>query len=494
MVGKDVDRCRRTVGREGEWGDAPAAMMFDLNQRGTNATTIRSSTIGMATPGTLSSLTDLSVSRRLPAPWLMGRTGGLPVGGIGSADRTGEGSSADPSGPIDPPAGLRIDSSAGLPIDSSVDRSNDASETTDADDPVVGRMRVEAALLLAPSPVNPRRLATLAGLPDATAARTAVAAINDLYDDLGRAMRIEMVAGGYQMMTRPHLARWLSRLSHLPTPVRLSPPMLETLTVVAYRGPVCRADIESIRGVACGEILRQLIQRDLVRMAGRSEELGRPYLYQTTKRFLQTFGLRSTDDLPPIAIDKIGEQFAGSNDPPLDDPSQEPVVSTASIPAVLTSMPAVVPAAAPASSSLSPLSDAPNENLNNESLNNESLNNEDSNNEDSNNDGSVSPKAAAVIEDEEDDLYEDDGNWDDDDDDWDDPDDADDIDLGDDDEDEEDADEDSEGEESSDLDDDWEEVDDDESDDEFEGDEDPIDDDEDWGEDESDDDAEDLDA
>lgn len=396
-------------------------------------------------------------------------------------------------------------------------------------DPTRARIRVEAALFLSPTPVSPRRLATLAGLSDATAARATVTVLNDFYTDHDRAMRVESVAGGYRMMTAPHLAPWLSRLSHLPAPVRLSLPMLETLAVVAYRGPVSRADIESIRGVACGDLLRQLIGRNLVRIAGRSEELGRPYLYDTTKLFLQTFGLRSTDDLPTIRLDDIGQQFADvrtadeqpdietiSDQPSVTEPSEEstkePVVSTAvcttnqiateidSIDLDATDLDAIVDGVSVslfANESIMPIdATEPSE--------------------------VTSP--SAVIEDEEDDLYEDDGSWDDDDDDWDDPDDDDDIDLGDDDEDEDDSEDDSENDdsedddsedddsdgddsdeddsdddseddsdgESSDLDDDWEEVDDDESDDEFEGDADPIDDDEDWGED-ADEDAEDDD-
>ena len=80
--------------------------------------------------------------------------------------------------------------------------------------------------------------------------------------------------------------------------LRLSPPALETLAIVAYRQPVLRAAVEAIRGVQCGEMLRQLMERDLVRIVGRSQELGRPYLFGTTKRFLQIFGLRHIDELP----------------------------------------------------------------------------------------------------------------------------------------------------------------------------------------------------
>ncbi len=142
-------------------------------------------------------------------------------------------------------------------------------------------------------PLNPRKLAQLAHLADATEARTLVRQLNQTYETLGRAIRVEQVAGGFRMLTRPALAPWLARLGHLPETVRLSTPMMETLAVVAYRQPVSRASAEAVRGVACGELLRQLMERDLIRIVGRSEDLGRPYLYGTTKRFLQLFGLAS---------------------------------------------------------------------------------------------------------------------------------------------------------------------------------------------------------
>ena len=109
---------------------------------------------------------------------------------------------------------------------------------------------------------------------------------------------MEEVAGGFQLMTRPRFAAWLGRLQATAVEVRLSGPAMETLAVVAYRQPVLRADIEAIRGVQSGEVLRQLIDRDLVRIVGRSDELGRPFLYGTSKQFLQIFGLRHLDELP----------------------------------------------------------------------------------------------------------------------------------------------------------------------------------------------------
>jgi segregation and condensation protein B len=138
-------------------------------------------------------------------------------------------------------------------------------------------------------------------LADATEARTLIRRLNQFYDRGGRAFRVEELAGGFQLLSRPEFATWLRRLGHVPAEVRLSAPALETLAVIAYRQPVPRADIEAIRGVNCGEILRQLMDRDLVRIAGRSEDLGRPYLYGTTKRFLQMFGLLNLDQLPRAA-------------------------------------------------------------------------------------------------------------------------------------------------------------------------------------------------
>jgi segregation and condensation protein B len=158
--------------------------------------------------------------------------------------------------------------------------------------------RLEAVLFLARDPLPSRKLSQYANLADGTQARTLVRRLNERYDAAGRAFRVEHVAGGYQLLTRRKFSRWLRRLEHVPGETRLSAPALETLAVIAYRQPVPRADIEAVRGVNCGEILRQLMERELVRIDGRSEELGRPYLYSTTRRFLQIFGLVNLEELP----------------------------------------------------------------------------------------------------------------------------------------------------------------------------------------------------
>ena len=173
-------------------------------------------------------------------------------------------------------------------------------------------VRLEALLFLSRQPQTSRKLAQLAGLADGTKARTLVRTLNRRYDAEGSAFRVEEVAGGFQLMTRAKFAPWLRRLYSAPAEVRLSPPAMETLAVVAYRQPVLRAEIEAIRGVQSGEVLRQLIERDLVRIAGRSDELGRPFLYGTTKQFLQVFGLRHLDELP--RADVLRSARADAND------------------------------------------------------------------------------------------------------------------------------------------------------------------------------------
>jgi len=160
--------------------------------------------------------------------------------------------------------------------------------------------QLEAILFLAREPLGSRKLALLSGLADGTEARTLVRTLNRLYDEEGCAFRVVEVAGGFQLMTRAKFAPWVRRLQAASNVVRLSVPALETLAVVAYRQPVLRADVEAIRGVQCGEILRQLMERGLIRIVGRSEELGRPLLYGTTRQFLQVFGLRDLDQLPRL--------------------------------------------------------------------------------------------------------------------------------------------------------------------------------------------------
>ena len=159
---------------------------------------------------------------------------------------------------------------------------------------------LEAILFLADEPLNVKRLATVLRLTDGTDARRNVRRLQSLYEKEDAAFEIVEVAGGFQLLTRPIFYRWLARMPVPGSDLRLSGAALETLTIVSYRQPIMRTDVEAIRGVQCGDILRQLMERGLVRIAGRHDSLGRPVLYGTTRRFLQLFGLKNLRDLPAI--------------------------------------------------------------------------------------------------------------------------------------------------------------------------------------------------
>jgi len=161
--------------------------------------------------------------------------------------------------------------------------------------------RVEAALFLADEPLTSRKIATAAELSDGTEARRLVLQLQNLYDADGSAFTVQEIAGGFQLSTRPVYHTWLMRLKRSRTDLRLSNAAMETLAIVAYRQPIMRADIEAIRGVQCGEILTQLMEKGLIRIAGRHDSLGRPVLYGTSRKFLSLFGLATIDDLPNLA-------------------------------------------------------------------------------------------------------------------------------------------------------------------------------------------------
>lgn len=157
---------------------------------------------------------------------------------------------------------------------------------------------VEAVLLAAGESLSAERIRDLLGLPSALHVRDAIAAIRTRWVAAGLAVEIQEVAGGHRVVTRPEYAEYVRRLWRRPTSDRLSQTLLETLSIVAYKQPVARAEIERIRGVQCGETLRGLLERRLVKVAGRSDQPGRPLLYATTARFLEVFGLAGLEDLP----------------------------------------------------------------------------------------------------------------------------------------------------------------------------------------------------
>jgi segregation and condensation protein B len=158
---------------------------------------------------------------------------------------------------------------------------------------------VEALVLGAPEPVSAQKIADVVPGLEADDARALVAELEREYEEQGRAFEVWEVAGGYQLRTRPEYASYL-RLLHRERPLRLSRAALETLALVAYRQPLTRPEIEDLRGVDCGAVLKSLLERDLVRIVGRRDAPGRPALFGTTSTFLETFSLKGLSDLPPL--------------------------------------------------------------------------------------------------------------------------------------------------------------------------------------------------
>jgi segregation and condensation protein B len=171
--------------------------------------------------------------------------------------------------------------------------------------------RVEAVLMMADEPLTARRLAEVAGLTDAAEARLGIERLQRLFDATGSAFQIESLAGGYQLLTRPVFHPWLTRLRRTGHDLRLSAVAMETLAIVAYRQPITKAELENIRGVSCGDVVHQLMEKGLIRITGRDQSLGRPQLFGTTKKFLQSFGLNSIKDLHDVDILKMGQGTHG---------------------------------------------------------------------------------------------------------------------------------------------------------------------------------------
>jgi len=169
---------------------------------------------------------------------------------------------------------------------------------------------VEALLFASDSPVEAERIREVLELADAVEARTLVEELRARCDADGRGLSIVEVGGGFRMVTRPELAPWLLRLARSRTRSRLSRSALETLAVVAYRQPVSRPEIDSIRGVNAEAVLEGLLDRRMIRIVGRKDAPGRPFLYETTREFLVAFGLRDLDDLPKLPA-ALGEPAAG---------------------------------------------------------------------------------------------------------------------------------------------------------------------------------------
>jgi len=184
---------------------------------------------------------------------------------------------------------------------------------------------LEAMLFATHHPLTAGRLAELLGLDSTKPIRGAIRSLNETYASSSRAFRIEQVAGGYQMLTLPEHGELLKQMHQKEIDAKLGKAAMETLAIIAYKQPILRAEIEAIRGVACGETIRNLMEKHVVKIAGRAEEPGRPILYGTTRRFLEVSGLNSIKDLPQpeagAGVADASRNLQSRIEPVTDEPS-----------------------------------------------------------------------------------------------------------------------------------------------------------------------------
>ena len=176
---------------------------------------------------------------------------------------------------------------------------------------------IESLLFVSEEPLTVEKLKHIFETVDAKEIRSALQSLAEQYEARGGGFKLAEVAGGWQLRSRAEYNPWIKRMLQ-PSPQRLSKAALETLAIVAYNQPIIRADIEHIRGVDAGSVLRQLLERKLIRVLGRKEIPGRPLIYATTKLFLELFELKDLKDLPsPKEI----EEMSAAAEPAPDVPS-----------------------------------------------------------------------------------------------------------------------------------------------------------------------------
>jgi segregation and condensation protein B len=158
---------------------------------------------------------------------------------------------------------------------------------------------IEALVFASPEPISLKALTKLLATEPAEDVAAAVEALKADYERPGGLQLVE-VAGGYEIVTRPELHEWVRRLFHEHTTQKLSVPALETLAVIAYKQPITAPEITDVRGVNAAGVVGTLMERRLIKIVGRKQVVGRPFLYGTTKEFLERFGLNDLSDLPKV--------------------------------------------------------------------------------------------------------------------------------------------------------------------------------------------------
>ncbi len=159
---------------------------------------------------------------------------------------------------------------------------------------------IEAMLFVSDKPLFLSEIKSVLEGPGPDEIKEVIAELAGEFETQGRALRVKEMAGGYQIVTDPVLAPWLKKLYKTAGADRLSGPSLETLAIIAYKQPASKPEIEAIRGVNVDGVLKTLVEKNLVKIMGRRETVGRPIIYGTTQDFLQYFGLNSLEELPRL--------------------------------------------------------------------------------------------------------------------------------------------------------------------------------------------------
>lgn len=184
---------------------------------------------------------------------------------------------------------------------------------------------VEAILFVSDGPQTLNRIAEVMGGVPGSKIKAAIAELSEEYTKSDRGVQLDEVAGGYQISTKAGLTTYLDRFFQVRKKMRMSGAALETLSILAYRQPITRAEVSAIRGVNCDGVFQSLLERRLIKISGRKEVVGHPFLYKTTSAFLEHFGLRDLADLPKL--EELVQAYEGSGAAEMDEspqPTQEP--------------------------------------------------------------------------------------------------------------------------------------------------------------------------
>lgn len=187
---------------------------------------------------------------------------------------------------------------------------------------------IEALLFASDTPLSASKIAAISGAPSTKVVLETIAALSSFYHETGRSFAIVEVAGGYQIATLPEFSDFIAQLFKGRRKARLTRAALETLAIIAYKQPISRMQVEAIRGVSCEGVIATLLERELIAISGRGEGLGKPFLYSTTKKFLEYLGLKDHSDLPSleeiekhVSDEEMGEKLLVP--PPADRMSAE---------------------------------------------------------------------------------------------------------------------------------------------------------------------------